>query len=194
MESLKRFCVPYGNLKKLRIYIIVLMALIVFVAYKTINDYLSVNTLILNTVMVFLAFIIGWLLYFTIKRVLFDRQLKLYEKRMKTFKQNGVIDLVIHDFRNGQKTLGGNLIVGQDCLIGRNTGMIAFYDEIQRIYQEAKNTGNYTKAKEGESSSLCVVCDNTNYTLCIITLNELYEREVVQLCKSVNSRNVNFDY
>ena len=195
MDELKEYCVPYGSLRKLRVYIIILMVIIVFVAYKTIGSkYVPFNMTIFNICSVFIAFFLGWLLYFIIKRIIFVKQKKLFESRIQHFKNQEVLDYILEDFRTGERQLGGNVIVGQDCLIGANSGMIARYEEIQRLYQEAKNASNYTKAKEGESSSLYVVCNDKIYQLCTITLNEIYDREVTQLCKSVNKRNTNFDY
>ena len=197
MDELRKYCVPYSSLKKLRMYIIILMAVIVFVAYKTItikNVYLPFGEIIFNIVSVFVAFVFVCVLYFLIKRKIFDKKLKLFESRVQYFKHHEVMDFVLKDFNTGEKQLGGSIIVGQDCLIGSNTGMIALYDEIQRIYQEAKDSSNYKKAKEGESSSIYVVCNDQNYQLCAVTLNEIYEREVTQLCKTVNKRNTNFDY
>lgn len=195
MDELKKYCVPYSNLKKLRVYIIILMFIIIFVAYKTIrNVFISLDAIIFNSASVLVAFICGWFLYFVIKRQIFDKQLKLFESRVQYFKHNEVMDYILNDFNTGERQLGGCIIVGQNCLIGNNTGMIAMYDEIQRVYQEAKDRSNYKKAKEGESSSVYVVCGDTNYRLCTVTLNEVYEREVTQLCKTVNKRNTNFDY
>lgn len=195
MDELKKYCVPYSNLRKLRIYIVILMAIIVFVAYKTVRgSHITFDMAIFNICSVLVAFIFGCALYFIIKRRIFDKQLKLFESRVQYFKHHEIMDFVLKDFNTGERKLGGSIIVGQDCLIGANTGMIACYDEIQRIYQEAKNVSNYTKAKEGESSSLYVVCGDKNYQLCTITLNEVFDREVNQLCKAVNKRNTNFDY
>ena len=195
MDELQKYCVPYRSLRRLRVYIIILMIIIVFVAYKTIGvKYVTMNMSLFNICSVFFAFFFGWLLYFVIKRIIFIKPKKLFEARIQHFKAHDVLDYVIEDFKTGERQLGGNIIVGQDCLIGANSGMIARYDEIQRLYQEAADRSNYTKAKEGESSSLYVVCDDKIYQLCTITLNELYEREVTQLCKSVNKRNTNFDY
>ncbi len=194
MEELKKYCVPYGSLAKLRGYIIVLMMGIIFVAYKTIrNACLPVNYILLNIIMVFVAFVFGWVLYFVIKKIVFTKYLKLYESRMQTIQQKHLEEYVLSDFQNGSRELGDNLIVGEYCLIGRNMGMIAFYDDIQRVYQEAK-TDKQHKAKEGESSSLKVVCGDKIYTLCVVTINDLFERDVTNICKSVNKRNVNFDY
>lgn len=195
MDELKKYCVPYSTLRKLRVYIIILMVVIVVVAYKTIRNLnISFDEVIFNCISVLVAFVFGWVLYFLIKRQIFDKQLKLFESRVQYFKHHEVMDFILKDFNTGDKQLGGSIIVGQDCLIGRNTGMIAMYDEIQRVYQEAKDRSNYTKAKEGESSSIYVVCGDSNYRLCTVTLNEIYEREVTQLCKNVNKRNTNFDY
>lgn len=195
MDELKKYCVPYSSLRKLRVYITILMAAIVFVAFKTIrNVYLPFSEIIFNTASVLVAFVLGCVLYFLIKRKIFDKKLKLFESRVQYFKHHEVMDFVLRDFNTGERQLGGSIIVGQDCLIGSNTGMIALYDEIQRIYQEAKDSSNYKKAKEGESSSIYVVCNDQNYQLCAVTLNEIYEREVTQLCKTVNKRNTNFDY
>ncbi len=195
MDELRKYCVPYGVLMKLRVYIIILMAIIVFVAYKTIRGrYVTIDFALFNMCSVAIAFLFGWILYFLIKKMVFDKQLKLFESRVQYFKNNELLDFVLRDFNTGERQLGGSIIVGQDCLIGANTGMIAWYDDIQRIYQEAKDVSNYQKAKEGESSSLYVVCGDKNYRLCSITLNEVYDREVTQLCKAVNKRNTNFDY
>lgn len=195
MDELKKYCVPYSSLKKLRVYIIILMAVIVGAAYKTVrNVRLPFNEIVFNCISVFVAFVFGCVLYFLIKRRIFDKKLKLFESRVQHFKHHEVMDFVLKDFNTGERKLGGSIIVGQDCLIGNNTGMIALYDEIQRIYQEAKDASNYKKAKEGESSSIYVVCNDRNFQLCTVTLNEIYEREVTQLCKTVNKRNTNFDY
>ena len=143
MDELKKYCVPYSSLRKLRVYITILMAAIVFVAFKTIrNVYLPFSEIIFNTASVLVAFVLGCVLYFLIKRKIFDKKLKLFESRVQYFKHHEVMAFVLRDFNTGERQLGGSIIVGQDCLIGSNTGMIALYDEIQRIYSIPNNSDN----------------------------------------------------
>ena len=171
------------------------MGVIVFVAYKTVGvKYVTLEMSLVNLALVLTAFFFGWALYYIFKKRVFITPLKLFESRVQTYKHKEMFDFVLRDFNTGEKKLGGSVIIGQDFVIGENTGMIAAFDDIQRIYQDNNNVSANSQIKEGETSSIYVVCDDKNYRLCTVMLNEVFAREAHLFCKNINKRNSNFDY
>ena len=69
-----------------------------------------------------------------------------------------------NDFKNGMQMYGNNLIVGKDCLIGKDHGLIIFYNEIESI-------NRYLSRSDSEKWYIQITADGKKYKLCEITKN-----------------------
>ncbi len=193
MDKVRRFCLPYSTLTGLRL---LMLSIMFFVVYNGV-DYFTVTpgqTKVLNFPILVLMLGLDYIMYFVLKNSLFVSKCKIYDKRIEYYKKVGATDLITNDFRHGEKALGGNLIIGEYCLIGYNFGVVVFYDEIQRIY----TAKTYDVKKSGdnpirESNHLCVTCSNgEKHTLCLIPGYNNYYTEVGKICNDINDRNSPF--
>ena len=76
----------------------------------------------------------GWILSDAIKTS------KNFDARLGRIEQGGAMGTLINDFENGSKAFNDQLIVGKTFLIGRRTGAVLSYGEIQRMYQYIEKT------------------------------------------------------
>ncbi len=115
-------------------------------------------------------------------------ELKRFKKLLTDIVENGGLPFLLNDFQNGGKAFKDKLILGQNFLIGKNTGVVIAYSDIGRIYQQIRKTNGVE-----DSRTLKVLHLKTNryYDLCKVPRRGKAEDEVQQVVEYIVSMNPN---
>lgn len=163
LKQLKKYCLP----NKIKLFIKYVLGYIscyvlMYVLLSSLNV-VSSDTKLFNTqFLLLLCVVLLFLLLIYYRYVIKPR--KNFDKRMKYFKKNNMYERVINDFKNGTQMYNNNLIVGKDCLIGKDHGLIIFYNEIESI-------NRYLSHSNSEKCYIQITADGKKYNLCEITKN-----------------------
>ena len=116
---------------------------------------------------------------------------KIYDKRVKYFRDQGVLDLLKSDFSNGVQLFGGDLTVGKMFLFGKNTGMIVMFQEITRFFIHVHTTEYESGRTPTKKFELKFVAGNKHYVLCKIPNKNMNTSEWNQFCNFISLKNPN---
>ena len=61
-------------------------------------------------------------------------------KSLSIIENNGEMQILLNDFKNGSQYFKGSLILGQKFVIGKNSGTVLAYTDVVRIYQYVHKT------------------------------------------------------
>ena len=108
-----------------------------------------------------------------------------YDKRLNEMKKSGELSVLMSDFRGGSKAFKDRLILGENYLIGRDTGVFLRYDKIAQIYQTIHRT-NFIE----DGRTITVVTTEGKYKdLCNLQIWGKSNDELDQVFEYIVSRN-----
>lgn len=128
---------------------------------------------VISAVVLLIIWIIAHCHYITTPR-------KRFKGRLKYFEEKGVLDYAISDVRQGVKKFDGRVLLGQYCIMGKGTGLIVFYNEINAMY--VKITINSDEDGTTESWDLKIDAGGKTYDICSVKKNEKSIRDWADIC------------
>ena len=169
MDQLKRYCLTSKN----KFYTVSIVAFIFGEIFGTMILMLPdedsnevkdpVICAIITTIVLLIAFVIAYIHFITNPR-------KRFKGRLQYFQQRGLVDYAISDVQRGVTKFNGKLLLGEYCIMGKGTGLIVFYNEIDSIYikihrstdEDGSTTETWTLKIDacGKKYSVCNVIRN----------------------------------
>lgn len=112
-------------------------------------------------------------------------QHRQFRKKLQSIEQSGRGESLLNDFENAGRAFSGSLILGDEFVIGKRTGNILTYGEIDRIYQfipEHQERHRYLNVDTQSSRKLM---------LCSIPLGSMGDSELNSVIGYVTAKNPN---
>lgn len=187
MEKINKYCLP-GMIKGLAIfYGVLIFAGIIWIFTNATYDKNGISDLCIRLVFAF-VFMLSDILFYHLS---YGKSAKIYDKRVKYFRDQGVLDLLKSDFSNGVQLFGGDLTVGKMFLFGKNTGMIVMFQEITRFFIHVHTTEYESGRTPTKKFELKFVAGNKHYVLCKIPNKNMNTSEWNQFCNFISLKNPN---
>lgn len=105
---------------------------------------------------------------------------KRFKGRLKYFEEKGVLNYAISDVQHGVKKFDDRMLLGQYCIMGKGTGLIVFYNEINAMY--VKITINSDEDGTTESWELKIDAGGKTYDICTVNKNAKSVQEWNEIC------------
>ena len=91
---------------------------------------------------------------------------KRFDERIRSLSEEGFLNYVLDDFKNGARKFNGSFILGQHCIITKGNGNIFLYGEISAAYVNFYRVKDKKDGSTKEAAAVMAEVGGHKYMIC----------------------------